>query len=172
MILSGSFSEAYRVLKNEGYCVVTFNNKEPEAWISFLRAVKRAGFILPRDGIIFQDGVESYKKSIDSRRGGAIFGDFVYSFKKESSLRPIASSPHTGWRENLDKSLRELAETREEISNVELYTEIYLQLLPELFDAIDVDDVETDYLNGLTFKNFESKIEEYYSYSEGIWAKK
>ena len=172
MILSGSFSEAYRVLKNGGYCVVTFNNKEPEAWISFLRAVKRAGFVLPCNGIIFQDGVESYKKSIDSRRGGAIFGDFVYSFIKDTSVRPITNSVRTGWRDNLDYSLRELAKTKTEISNVELYTLIYLQLLPELFDAIDVNDIEADYLSGLTFRNFESKIEEYFSYSEGIWSKK
>lgn len=172
MILSASFSEAYRVLKNEGYCVVTFNNKEPEAWISFLRAVKRAGFILPSNGIIFQDGVESYKKTIDSRRGGAIFGDFVYSFKKDTSVRPATDAVHKGWRENLDNSLRELAKTRNEISNVELYTLIYLQLLPELFDAIDANDVDADYLNGLTFRNFESKIEEYFLYSEGIWMKK
>ena len=172
MILSRSFSEAYRVLKNGGYCVITFNNKEPEAWISFLRAVKRAGFVLPYNGIIFQDGVESYKKSIDSRRGGAIFGDFVYSFKKDTSVRPVINTVHTGWRDNLDNSLRELAKKKPEISNVELYTLIYLQLLPELFDAIDVNDTDTDYLNGLTFKNFESKIEEYYTYSEGIWSKK
>lgn len=172
MILSKSFSEAYRVLKNGQYCVVTFNNKEPEAWISFLRAVKRAGFILPKDGIVFQDGVESYKKSIDSRRGGAIFGDFIYSFRKDVNTRPVANTIHADWKENLDKSLKELSETEKEIPNVALYTKIYLRLLPELFEAIDADDINTDYLMGLTFKNFEGKIAEYYSYSDGIWSKK
>lgn len=171
-ILSNVFLESYRILKNEHYCVVTFNNKEPEAWIAFLRSVKRAGFILPPSGIIFQDGVESYKKSIDSRRGGAIFGDFVYSFVKVKNTVPCVRTTGTSWRDNLDKSLSMLHASIAEISNVELYTRVYLGLLPELYDAIDTEAPETSYMNDLDFKNFEAKINEYYSFSDGIWEKK
>lgn len=171
-ILSDVFFEAYRVLKNESYCVVTFNNKEPEAWIAFLRAVKRAGFILPEDGIIFQDGVESYKKSIDSRRGGAIFGDFIYSFHKKDGSIPVINSRYNNWSENLDVNLYKLSKEFNVIDNVTLYTQVYLKLLPEMYEAIDPKCEETTYLEGMSFKNFENKIFEYYFFEDGLWIKK
>ncbi len=172
-ILSAVFSECYRVLKNEHYCVVTFNNKEPEAWIAFLRAAKRAGFHLPDKGIVFQDGVSAYKKTIDSRRGGAIFGDFIYSFYKDSSRVPlILSEDHTNtWKENLDKNLKLLAQSCDKISNVELYTKVYFSLLPELYNTIDVNQSDGTFFKDLSFKNFEAKIEEYFRYKNGFWIK-
>lgn len=172
-LLTNIFCECYRVLKDNQYCVVTFNNKEPEAWVAFLRAVKRAGFLLPEKGIIFQDGVESYKKSIDSRRGGAIFGDFIYSFKKISTYTPSVFVQNKTWQDQLIQSLTTIAEQKEEISNVELYTNIYLDLLPELFKAIDVNTSnDNTYISDLTFNNFESTINQFYKYSDGVWYKK
>lgn len=173
-ILSTVFAECHRVLKDEHYCVVTFNNKEPEAWIAFLRAVKRAGFHLPDNGIVFQDGVSAYKKTIDSRRGGAIFGDFIYSFYKDSSRLPLILSADNAntWRENLDKNLKLLAQTCDIISNVDLYTKVYFSLLPELYNAIDVSERDDTFLKDLSFKNFEAKIEEYFRYENGFWIRK
>ena len=170
-VLTNVYTECYRVLKDKHYCVVTFNNKEPEAWIAFLRSVKKAGFLLPQGGIIFQDGVDAYKKSIDSRRGGAIFGDFIYSFYKDISQNPIFKSVGTNWRDNLDQSLLHLVADTPEISNVDLYTKLYIELLTELYDAINTDTTENNYINDLTFKNFEMKINEYYEYKDGIWYK-
>lgn len=169
VLLTNIFTESYRVLKNEHYCVVTFNNKEPEAWIAFLRAVKKAGFLLPKGGIIFQDGVEAYKKSIDSRRGGAIFGDFVYSFFKDVSSTPLNIKNSKNWEDNLDKNLKELRKKHSEITNASLYTQIYLELLPELYDSIDCYSANTNYIEGLDFNAFENKIKEYYEYNNGIW---
>lgn len=173
-ILSKVFSEAYRLLKTQHYCVVTFNNKEPEAWIAFLRAVKRAGFTLPKGGIVFQDGVESYKKSIDSRRGGAIFGDFVYSFFKPEPYDNIDEeyTEITSWTVYLEKTLEQLAMENDIISNVSLYTKIYLDLLPVLFKAIDVKQKNDSFIKDMSFKNFETKIQEYFTYSDGTWTAK
>lgn len=172
-LLTNIFSECYRVLKDNQYCVVTFNNKEPEAWIAFLRAVKRAGFVLPEKGIIFQDGVESYKRTIDSRRGGAIFGDFIYSFKKISTDRPSVAEQNKTWQDQLVEILTIISEQKKEISNVELYTKIYLDLLPKLFKAIDVSSMnDNTYVSDLTFNNFESIINQFYQYSLGMWYKK
>lgn len=171
-ILFRVFSEAYRILKKDCYCVVTFNNKEPEAWIAFLRAVKKAGFILPEHGIIFQDGVEAYKKSIDSRRGGAIFGDFVYSFIKSETPGANEKQSNMTWYVYLDRVLKTLAKEYENISNVNLYTKIYLDLLPVMFQAIDVKERENFFLRDMTFKNFESKIQEYFVFSDGVWIKR
>lgn len=171
-ILLNVFLECYRVLVDNGYCVVTFNNKEPEAWIAFLRSVKKAGFILPNGGIIFQDGVEAYKKSIDSRRGGAIFGDFIYSFRKlPNHFMPVDNHSHD-WREKIDESLFVLATQNETITNVELYTKIYIGFLPELYRAIDPDTASNKYIEGLTFKNFESEINKYFYFLDGVWYRK
>lgn len=171
-ILSRVFSEAYRVLKDDRYCVVTFNNKEPEAWVAFLRAVKRAGFILPKGGIIFQDGVESYKKSIDSRRGGAIFGDFIYSFLKSGSYHTEAPSCGVTWAGFLDNTLSLLANEHDRIPNVDLYTKLYLDFLPTLFAAIDPEKPDGEFIQNMTFHNFEQKIKEYFVYSDGTWFRK
>ncbi|MEK3900065.1 DNA methyltransferase [Paenibacillus sp. FSL R7-0179] len=171
-ILTNVFTECYRLLKDKHYCVVTFNNKEPEAWIAFLRSVKRAGFLLPAKGIIFQDGVAAYKKTIDSRRGGAIFGDFIYSFYKDTENIPVVNTNHTNWRDNVDQSLNILTNNCSEISNVSLYTNIYLEFLPELYNALDVNSNDDSYIFDLNFKNFESKINEYFEYKDGVWCKK
>lgn len=171
-ILSKVFSETYRVLKENHYCVVTFNNKEPEAWIAFLRAVKRAGFILPPGGIIFQDGVEAYKKSIDSRRGGAIFGDFVYSFIKSKSYDTSEEPLDATWLVYLERTLEMIANENDTISNVSLYTKIYFDLLPVLFRAIDIREKDCAFIKDMSFKNFELKIQHFFDYSDGIWTKK
>lgn len=168
-ILTNAFSECYRLLKDGSYCVVTFNNKEPEAWIAFLRSVKRAGFLLPDGGVIFQDGVEIYKKTIDSRRGGSIFGDFIYSFYKDTSVLPIENEQIFDWRNILDDILQVMAEKSEAISNNTLYTTVYFKLLPQIFSAINTGDSVDDYLVDLSTKNFEAKLKEYFSYQDGAW---
>ncbi|EGP4907836.1 hypothetical protein FFQ47_002418, partial [Enterococcus faecium] len=57
------FKESHRVLKDDGYLVFTFNNKDLSVWIALLRAVTKAGFVLPEEGVIFQDYIESYKNT-------------------------------------------------------------------------------------------------------------
>lgn len=133
-ILGSVFKEAYRVLKPGSYCVVTFNNKEPEAWLAFLTAVKQAGFYLRRDGVIFQDGVETYKRTIDSRRAGSIFGDFIYSFQKVEHREEISSFR---WESEVKRSLDEIAKQSPVISYNELYASMYLAVLPKLYASID-----------------------------------
>ena len=166
-ILTRVFSEAYRVLKEKHYCIVTFNNKEPEAWISFLRAVKRAGFCLPKNGVIFQDGVDVYKRTIDSRRDGAIFGDFVYSFFKNGSC--LSSPINCDWRSIIRNTLSEICARQNSILNADLYAELYLRLLPELFASIDVENRSQDSLLDLTTKNLEAEIKAYLSREGNTW---
>lgn len=76
------YSESARVLKPGGYLVFTFNNKNIKVWAAMLKAVARAGFYLPEDGILFQDYIESYKNTAHLRFSGNIQGDFIYSFRK------------------------------------------------------------------------------------------
>jgi len=165
-ILAQVFCECYRVLKQERYCVVTFNNKEPEAWLSFLRAVKQAGFALPKGGVIFQDGVESYKNTIDSRRDGAIFGDFIYSFQKTRQL-PVVIAGFL-WRDEVVASLKSIVKADTPISNADLYTTIYLYMLPKLFASLDISAVNES-LKDLTMKNLESIIKQHLVQTGNMW---
>ena len=167
-ILTNVFVECHRVLKNRRYCIVTFNNKEPEAWIAFLRAVKRAGFVLPKDGVMFQDGVESYKKTIDSRRDGAIFGDFIYSFWKSDD--PPAKNTCFNWQSLVRDTLSKLSKTQQPIKNADLYSQLYFDLLPHLFSAIDSNDENSNQsITKLNTKNLENKIREHFCREGNLW---
>jgi len=84
-LLERCFSECARVLKTDGYMVLTFNNREPRAWGSLLVAAAKAGFDLPERGVVFQDGIDMYRHTAQSRRAGSVIGDFILSFKKGRS---------------------------------------------------------------------------------------
>jgi hypothetical protein len=87
-LLERCFSECFRVLKPNRYLVLTFNNREPRAWIALLAAAAKAGFVLDEDGVIFQDGIREYEHTSQSRRAGSVIGDFVYSFRRP----PVAAA--------------------------------------------------------------------------------
>lgn len=166
-ILFDVFTEAYRVLKPNSFCVVTFNNKEPEAWIAFLRAVKRAGFELPQGGVIFQDGVQTYKRTIDSRRSGAIFGDFIYSFKKCSTSSVSGSFC---LEQAARAKLAKLSNTTKEIPYGDLYTELYFDILPKFYHSIDTSvDKPT---SAFSMAELTHLVEEYFIRNGSTWLSK
>ena len=45
------FQKAFNVLKPERYMVLTFNNKNINAWLALLFSIFRAGFTLEKEGI-------------------------------------------------------------------------------------------------------------------------
>lgn len=74
------FSEASRVLKENGYILMTFNNKDIKSWIALLISIFRAGFHFEKDGISFQDGVSNYRQTSHTKAVGSPYGDFIYQF--------------------------------------------------------------------------------------------
>lgn len=82
------FKECHRVLKKEGWMVLTFHNKELAVWMSLHRAANRAGFRLPSDtedknrGMLYQPPIEEYTTTVHQHVAGAMLGDFVLSFKR------------------------------------------------------------------------------------------
>ena len=170
-ILTSIFSECYRVLKNGRYMVLTFNNKEPEAWIALLRAIKKVKFMLPKGGVIFQDGVEVYKRTIDLRREGAIHGDFIYTFRKGSG-EPRAQGQFD-WREQAEKLLLGLRRIRKPISNSELYIQLNYELIPRLYDALDPEATEIDHtFDDFSFQNLERCVQKHLERKNGFWIPK
>lgn len=169
--LSQVFLECNRVLKPERYMVFTFNNKEPEAWVALLRAVKKAGFELPEGGVIFQDGVEAYKRTIALRRDGAIHGDFIYSFLKPKRNRKSTkakSSASLDWRAEVLKVMDVMFEKRKEIKNTDLFLEVNRSLLPQIFLHLSVDETLST-LADFTMRNLSALLEQNLSFDSGFW---
>lgn len=84
-LLGRVFSECYRVLKDNGWLVITFNNRDTRVWFSMLRAARQAGFYLVSDGITYQSPIADYVRTLHQTKDGAIKGDFILSFRKGSS---------------------------------------------------------------------------------------
>lgn len=169
--LAAVFKECYRVLKPGHYMVFTFNNKEPEAWLALLRSVKLAGFRLPDNGVLFQDGVEAYKRSIALRRSGAIHGDFIYSFFKPLEHHaPVAPSRNFSWRDAVQVILARIFKSSESIRNSDLYLKLNQNLLPTLYGHLGGSTSEdTTNLEDFNFKNLESLLKENLIFSNGLW---
>jgi len=80
------FKECFRVLKDKGWMVITFNNRDTAVWFAMLRAARRAGFHLAQDGILYQPPIQDYTRTLHQRKDGAIKGDFILSFRKSESV--------------------------------------------------------------------------------------
>lgn len=75
--------ECHRVLKPNRWLVMTFHNKEIAVWNALLIAAHDAGFVLPEEnGVIYQPPIRAYTTTLHQKRGGAMLGDFILSFKR------------------------------------------------------------------------------------------
>jgi putative DNA methylase len=83
-LLGQIFSECYRVLQDDGWLVITFNNRDTSVWFGMLRAARQAGFYLVRDGISYQKPIADYVRTLHQMKDGAIKGDFILSFRKRT----------------------------------------------------------------------------------------
>ncbi len=126
------YKECYRVLKDDGYLVFTFNNKDLNVWVALLKAIARAGFYLPKGGVLFQDFIESYKNTSHLQYSGNIHGDFVYSFKK-GAIEPNMDLSKTNYQENIQsvimQCINRLYAVKEKYTSSELYQEIFSNLI-------------------------------------------
>jgi DNA modification methylase len=141
-ILEKCFVECERVLKQRGRMVLTFNNREPRAWAALLTAVLKAGFELVEDGIIFQDGVSSYKHTSQSRRNGSVIGDFVFTFSKKSNNKKCNNKKlsHNHYEFNDREYIRAaklILKKNGPLSPNELFTKIYIWFIPKMVKTIE-----------------------------------
>lgn len=146
-VLFSVFSECHRVLKDDGYLVFTFNNKNLKVWVALLTATIKAGFIIPEGGIIFQDFIDSYKNTSHLKYSGNIHGDFVYSFVKgEYSIDPelINQDPLQYITIYVNKVIDEMYQLNNSYSTTKLYENIFNGLIHVLGGLIasNIDEVE------------------------------
>jgi len=81
--LYGVFKKSYQVLKPGKYMILTFNNKDLNAWLALLISIFRAGFTIDDGGLYFQGGIKNYRQTAHTKAKGSPYGDFIYVFKKE-----------------------------------------------------------------------------------------
>ncbi len=167
------YREGNRVLKPGGYLVFTFHNKNIKVWIAMLRAVARAGFYLPDDGILFQDYIESYKNTAHLRFSGNVQGDFIYSFRKGNmDVTPDGSRSFSKIIDDTIDNTARFLKRGKTYNTPELYQKILTSMTKELMAYIlwctnnhmkmeDISSFSNDYL--------ESRLKATLVCENGIW---
>jgi len=135
--LQSVFSECYRVLKNDGYLVFTFNNKDINVWIAILKSLAHSGFYLPDNGIVFQDFVKEYKNTSHLKYLKNIHGDLIYSFKKGPNPLSNKLPINLSLEDVIDKKITDLFNIKEEYTTSELYKEIFTALTHTILSIIN-----------------------------------
>jgi len=138
-LLEKCFSECARVLKKSGHFVLTFNNREPKAWFSLLIAARKAGFNIIENGIMYADGINTYKHTSQSRRKGSLHGDFILIFKQEKakafSKRKVKNITT---KQALGKIERILKTNKQGLDSNDLFREFYTKNIREFVRTIDI----------------------------------
>ncbi len=168
------YAEGARVLKPGGYLVFTFQNKNIKVWVAMLKAVARAGFYLPEDGILFQDYIDSYKNTAHLRFSGNIQGDFIYSFRKGAvEIEPDGARSFSEIiRDSVEETVEKLFRQRASCTTPELYQKLLADMTGRLMQYIlwclstgteleDITSFSNDYL--------ENRLRETLVYADGVW---
>ncbi len=109
--------ECHRVLKPQGWLVMTFHNRDLHVWMALHRAAIRAGFQLPSAeetadrGMIYQPPIDLYTTTFHQRATGSMLGDFILSFKRldtPAGRESIQQNLTTEQEESLKKKIEEL----------------------------------------------------------------
>ncbi len=176
-IMQKVFTECARVLKDHGYLVFTFNNKNLKVWVAMLKAVALSGFALPDNGIIFQDYVSAYKQTAHLRFSGNVQGDLIYSFRKEP---PEIKVDYTGKdifgiiKTNLTNKINELFTNKHEYSTPDLYREVMISMTKDLMNYIcwcNQTNQEIPRIDELSKDYIDISLREVLSYDNGVWKK-
>lgn len=141
------FSEANRVLMDDGYLVFTFNNKDINVWVQLLKACVKAGFYLPKEGVIYQDFIKEYKNTSHLKYSGNVHGDFIYSFKKGKTKidESILEKDYKEYLvERIELCLGKMYKEKEIYTTTELYERIFSELIGILIQFILIDESSED----------------------------
>ena len=152
----------------------TFQNKNIKVWVAMLKAVARAGFYLPEDGILFQDYIDSYKNTAHLRFSGNIQGEFIYSFRKGAvEIEPDGARSFSEIiRDSVEETVEKLFRQRASCTTPELYQKLLADMTGRLMQYIlwclstgteleDITSFSNDYL--------ENRLRETLVYADGVW---
>ena len=125
--LTNAFITLFRVLKDDGYMVVTFHSKEMQEWNDFVNAVRNAGFVF--DKVTHQYNKRSGESNVSNPYGTAGADFYIRCVKK----REIDFSNDKSALENfiLNKTIEVIARRAEPTP----YDFICNGVMPELLQA-------------------------------------
>lgn len=178
-VLFEVYSECNRVLKDDGYLVFTFNNKNLKVWIALIKATIRAGFIIPENGIIFQDFIDSYKNTSHLKYSGNVHGDFVYSFiKGTNSVKTglIGKNPLDYISNYISSVIEKMYDVQDSYTTTQLYEKIFnglIQVLSDLISAnIDSLDEQFEEINNQSNDLIDQLLKKELVFENDVWKKK
>ncbi len=152
--LTAIYRECYRVLRPNGVLAFTFNNRNPEAWFSVIKAALDAGFELEPAGVTYQEQIDAYRDTAHLRFDGTAQGDFIYSFVKQplgmKSVR-TKESLEVAVKSCIDEALEEFLCNRDSFSEGEVFVAVYQRLLSRLVGYIRDGAPEMEILGALDF---------------------
>lgn len=91
------FRECHRVLKPDGWMVMTFHSRHLAVWMALQRAANKAGFKLPSQaedpnrGMLYQAAIAQYTTTLRQQPAGAMLGDFILSFRRQEKQPQLES---------------------------------------------------------------------------------
>ncbi len=134
--LKNAFVNLFRVLKDDGYLVVTFHNKEMQEWNDFVNAVRGAGFKF--DKVTHQYNKRSGESNVANPYGTAASDFYIRCVKK----RDIDFTDDQSALENfiLDKTIEVIGRRNEPTP----YDFIVCGVLPELLQAGYLQEDDTN----------------------------
>ncbi len=184
-LLEGCFLECARVLKPQGYMVLTFHNREPRAWAALLVAATRAGFELPPNGVIYQGGIPSYKHTAQSRRAGSVIGDFILSFRKPKD-KVLEITPENRIKQEwvsekeFVKTVRKILEHHGSLTPNALLAQLYVEYQPKLLKKVQLAVAQGETATSKLIEDFDAiqlfdshrrqLLEEHFRYKDGTWS--
>jgi len=150
------FQECHRVLKPNGWMVMTFHNREFKVWNALHAAAHDAGFLMPeQDGLIYQPPIQNYTQTLQLRRRGSMLGDFIVSFKRAEALPQRQMIPEVEIGSRVRKEAREAIAYHGSAS----LSTIYMRLVPFLVNGDLLEKVkEKDIVQFLT-DDFETRTD-------------
>jgi DNA modification methylase len=151
------FRECHRVLKPNGWMVMTFHNREFKVWNAIHAAAHDAGFVMPEhDGLIYQPPIQNYTQTIQLRRRGSMLGDFIVSFKRVEAAPERRMIPEV----EIGSKVRKVAEETVAYHGSASLSTIYMRLIPFLINSNLLERVqEKDTVQFLT-DDFETRRDE------------
>lgn len=149
--------------------------KRIEEKLTVMKAVARAGFYLPEDGVVFQDFVQSYKNTSHLHYSGNIHGDFIYSFVKGKNP---ATSILNGYplqqviEKQVENQITSLFKKHKKYSTTDLYQKIFSSLTGVLMayivehlenenEMLKVEEYSNDYIDTV--------LRKYLIYGNDVW---
>lgn len=169
-VLEKVFREMNRILKKDGLMVFTFNNKNIKVWIAMLKAIVDSGFELNENGICFQDYIDSYKNTAHLKYDGNVQGDFIYTFKKSSSIKEKNIDKNLTIQELLEEEIHKISKQHSKINTNDLYKIIFLNLTNSIIEYIKINKEKVDEISKELPNSFiDNIIEKYYELNDGLW---